>query len=125
MSESDPNASAPPESAATPAATSPPMPVKLKLKRDERLTVDWSDGRQTQLTIKQLRRACPCATCKDLRQQMSKSRLTVLPTTATATEPLTVARADLVGNYALRLTWSDGHDKGIYSFVYLRELAGA
>ncbi len=27
-----------------------------------------------------------------------------------------------VGNYALRLTWGDGHSTGIYSFAYLREL---
>ena len=28
-----------------------------------------------------------------------------------------------VGNYALKLVWGDGHDTGLYSFRYLRELA--
>jgi DUF971 family protein len=27
-----------------------------------------------------------------------------------------------VGNYALRIVWSDGHDSGIFSFRYLRDL---
>ena len=27
-----------------------------------------------------------------------------------------------VGNYALGLTWADGHSSGIYSFRYLRTL---
>lgn len=105
-----------------PSPTSPPTPVKLKLKRDTSLTIDWSDGRQTSLTIAQLRKACPCATCKTLRESMKKSRLTVLPQTSTTDAPLIVTTADLVGNYALRVVWSDGHDKGIYSFAYLRQL---
>lgn len=33
-----------------------------------------------------------------------------------------VRTATLVGNYALRIEWSDGHDSGIYSFDYLREI---
>jgi len=28
----------------------------------------------------------------------------------------------LVGRYALNFRWSDGHETGIYSFRYLREL---
>jgi DUF971 family protein len=33
-----------------------------------------------------------------------------------------VVDAQLVGNYALKITWSDQHDTGIYSFQYLREI---
>jgi DUF971 family protein len=29
---------------------------------------------------------------------------------------------DLVGNYALQLTWKDGHRYGIYSWEFLRQL---
>ena len=88
------------------------IPTHLKLKRDTALTIDWSDGTQSVLPIATLRRGCPCATCKTLREQMSKSRLTVLPQTSTPDAPLTVASADLVGNYALRLVWSDGARQG-------------
>ncbi len=27
-----------------------------------------------------------------------------------------------VGHYALKLVWGDGHESGIYTFAYLREL---
>jgi DUF971 family protein len=33
-----------------------------------------------------------------------------------------VTGAEMVGNYALRLDFSDGHDTGIFSWAYLREL---
>ena len=36
--------------------------------------------------------------------------------------PVTVVSAEPVGNYALRLQWSDDHGSGIYSFAYLREI---
>jgi DUF971 family protein len=36
--------------------------------------------------------------------------------------PITANGAELVGNYALRIQWSDGHDTGLYTWKYLREL---
>jgi DUF971 family protein len=36
---------------------------------------------------------------------------------------LRLAAAEPIGNYALRLFFSDGHDRGIYPWIYLRELA--
>ena len=35
---------------------------------------------------------------------------------------LHVAAVEPIGNYALRLSFSDGHDRGIYPWSYLREL---
>ena len=32
-------------------------------------------------------------------------------------------RIDPVGRYAIKITWTDGHDTGIYSFDHLRSLA--
>jgi len=37
--------------------------------------------------------------------------------------PPSVLKAELVGNYALRIDWSDDHGSGIYSFEYLREIS--
>ena len=31
----------------------------------------------------------------------------------------------IVGRYALNFRWSDGHETGIYSFQYLRDLCDA
>jgi DUF971 family protein len=37
-------------------------------------------------------------------------------------EELIISDLSLVGRYAINFRWSDGHDTGIYSFRYLREL---
>lgn len=34
-----------------------------------------------------------------------------------------IANLEPVGNYAIKLSFSDGHDTGIYSWTYLQELA--
>ena len=73
---------------------------------------------------------CPCAMCRLQREQRDphqivdqprkKPLLTVLP--GNYAEPLTVKDAGMVGNYAIKIDWSDGHDSGIYSFNFLREI---
>jgi DUF971 family protein len=35
-----------------------------------------------------------------------------------------IVNLEPVGNYAIKLSFSDGHDTGIYSWTYLQELAG-
>lgn len=46
-----------------------------------------------------------------------------MPSGATADTMTRAASAELVGSYALRIVWADGHNAGIYDFAYLRELA--
>jgi DUF971 family protein len=96
------------------------IPAKLDVKKDKGLTIVWADGVTSSLDLAMLRSACPCARCKEERTQSKKSLLRVLP--GNDTEDLKIAAAELVGNYAIRLIWTDGHDLGIYSFVFLREL---
>jgi DUF971 family protein len=36
--------------------------------------------------------------------------------------PITALNAELVGNYAIKIHFSDGHDTGIYSWDYLRSI---
>jgi DUF971 family protein len=40
----------------------------------------------------------------------------------TISEELKINDMSIVGRYALNFRWSDGHETGIYSFRYLREL---
>ena len=40
----------------------------------------------------------------------------------TIPEGIHIKKADYVGNYALRIIWSDGHDAGIYAFRFLRDI---
>jgi len=38
-------------------------------------------------------------------------------------DDLTITDMSLVGNYAIRIHFSDGHSTGIFSWTYLREIA--
>jgi DUF971 family protein len=99
-------------------------PTQIDLKKDKGLTLEWPDGHRDFLPIELLRRMSPSAEAKHLREEMAKNPLTVLPASAAqARGPLTALDAELVGNYAIRIRFSDGHDTGIYSWQYLRELA--
>jgi DUF971 family protein len=98
-------------------------PVKLDLKRDEKLEILWQDAERSVYTLTYLRSLCPCAACKEVRQEQSQttSRLKILP--GNYSQSITVVNAEMVGNYALRIEWSDEHSSGIYSFQYLRSIA--
>lgn len=104
----------------------PVRPRHLDLKKDRALTVQWSDGRVSIYPIAYLRRMSPSADARALREEMATNPLTVLPSSAGAggspSQPLTATGADLVGHYAVRIVFSDGHDTGIYSWEYLREI---
>jgi DUF971 family protein len=100
-------------------------PLRLNLKKDEKLEIHWQDGLITHFPIAFLRDNCPCASCKTFREEQAKkpkSKLTVLGGTVQR-GPIAATGAQLVGGYALRIDWSDQHNSGIYSFNYLRELA--
>jgi DUF971 family protein len=98
-------------------------PTRLNLKKDEKLEIGWQDGTQSVYTIAYLRAMCPCAQCKAQReeQRQRKSLLRVLP--GNHSQPLAATAAELVGNYAIRIDWSDQHGSGIYSFEYLRGIS--
>jgi DUF971 family protein len=99
-------------------------PVHLDIKRDRGLTVQWADGTADFLSVALLRRMSPSAEARHLREEMARNPLTVLPASAAQSAgPLTIVDAELVGNYALKIHFSDGHDTGLYSWSYLRELA--
>lgn len=100
-----------------------PPPVKLDLKKDRGLTVEWADGATSYYSIPYLRRMSPSADARQLREELGRNPLTVLPASASRTSgPLVATDAQLVGNYALKITFSDGHATGLYSWEYLRSI---
>jgi DUF971 family protein len=101
---------------------SPETPIKLTLNREEGLDIVWADGKTSHYPLGYLRSMCPCAQCKEVRATGSerKSSLSILP--GNYATPLKVEKVERVGNYALRLEWSDQHGSGIYSYQYLREI---
>ncbi len=103
------------------------QPQHLDLEKGRGLTVQWSDGTTSFFPIEYLRKMSPSAEARMLREEMARNPLTVLPASMGNREgPLTAVSAELVGNYAIRFEFSDGHSTGIYSWAYLREIeAGA
>jgi ATP-binding protein involved in chromosome partitioning len=80
------------------------------------LEVVWSDGTRTAYPFEFLRNRCPCALCVDEWTGERKSLILLLPSNF---RPMNLSP---VGNYAIQVAWSDGHNSGIYTFRYLREL---
>jgi DUF971 family protein len=98
-----------------------PRPAHIDLVRDEALTITWEDGVTSRYPVALLRRMSPSADQRQLREEMASNPLTVLPA-RTFDAPIRAESIELVGNYALRIRFSDGHDTGIYSWRYLRSL---
>lgn len=96
-------------------------PLHIDLERERGLTVEWSDGRRSFYPVAFLRRHSPSADAKTLRESLASNPLTVLPSSGSS-GPLRADSAELVGQYAIRIEFSDGHRTGIYSWKYLREI---
>jgi DUF971 family protein len=96
-------------------------PVDLQFIGRE-LAIKWDDGGESYIPLETLRRACPCAGCKgetDVLGNLHKNPEE--PLTARAFE---LSRIIRVGSYAIQPVWADGHATGLFSFAYLRQLAG-
>jgi DUF971 family protein len=91
------------------------IPVELRrMAGGGALGLVWPDGRAAALDAARLRCACRCADC--VRRRASGS-----PWQPPAT--LAVTALDPVGHYAIAISFSDGHARGIYPWSYLRSLA--
>lgn len=94
------------------ATAEPPSEIALDAQG---LDVQWVDAK-FRLEAAHLRNQCRCAACKQLALQGT-------PVIAGAGIQLT--NASPVGSYGLQLHFNDGHERGIYPWSYLRELAEA
>jgi len=95
-------------------------PKHIDLQKEEGLRIDWADGRSSFFPIDYLRKMSPSADSKATRDELLANPLAILPNSASG--PITALDAELVGNYAIRISFSDGHSAGIYSWDYLRSL---
>ena len=96
-------------------------PEHIAISKSKGIQIDWTDGHHSEFGLVYLRQQCPCATCSgshgtpprvpeaDNPFQMFKPALKML-----GVEP--------VGNYAIRINWSDGHNTGIYSYEHFRRI---
>jgi DUF971 family protein len=98
-------------------------PVDIELDRTKELRIRWVDGEFSTYPLWRLRQACPCAACRTEREAARSAILPVVRPVEAQRAMATVERVELVGRYALRIVWRDGHDAGIYDYPLLRALA--
>jgi len=87
------------------------------------LAIKWADGGESFITLEKLRRACPCAACKGEMDVMGN--LYKGPDIKLRPESFALRSLAEVGTYALKPTWGDGHNSGLFSYEYLRNVAEA
>ena len=93
------------------------QPVQIVEESESELSIEWSDGTTSRYTAAQLRRACPCAACVNEWTGEKILKPESIP------EDLAIRNTSLVGRYALNFNFSDGHETGLFSFKYLKDLA--
>ncbi len=92
-------------------------PTQITEESDSEISIQWSDGAETNYNAVQLRRACPCAGC--VNEWTGEKQLD----DAKISEGLSFRHISIVGRYALNFHFSDSHDTGIFSFAFLRKLS--
>lgn len=90
-------------------------PKELRVSKDKRtLTISFDDGQSFDLSTEYLRVTSPSA---EVQGHSPAQRKTV-----PGKRDVEIMKMEPVGNYAVRITFTDLHDTGIFSWVYLREL---
>ncbi|MCG8603412.1 DUF971 domain-containing protein [bacterium] len=98
------------------------IPLDIKKRGETHLQIIWDDDHNGLYEILSLRKSCPCASCRSVKQNSDTNPLNVLSNKEAIPHDIAILKAEMVGRYALQFNWSDGHHEGIYSFEYLRKL---
>jgi len=93
-------------------------PSKIRLIEKKKLLIIWDDGNESILGLRELRKKCPCATCLAERDKQSKMYIPLF-----AENQVGVKSINQVGNYAIQITWNDGHNTGIYEYNFLKRFS--
>lgn len=91
------------------------IPSAITYRAEERtLELQYADSDVVQLSAEYLRVFSPSA---EVRGHSENQRVL-----QTGKKQVGIDKIEAIGNYAIRITFSDGHDTGIFSWEYLREL---
>lgn len=98
-------------------------PTSIRLyKKTRLLAIEWSDGHSGEYAWDGLREACPCAGCRVGHEEVD-AKVNPMVFNLTSLQAYELERIELIGNYALKLVWNDGHSAGIYTWSYLRGIS--
>lgn len=101
----------------TQASAARPLLVRRVAQLDRyTLGIEWLDGHRSHWRLSTLRRACPCASCVD---ELTGERMLAAESVS---DEILATEVESVGRYALRVSFGDGHDTGLYTFRALRAL---
>lgn len=90
-------------------------PSEIRLSQDKAtLSVTFDDGRSFDLSAEYLRVLSPSA---EVQGHSPDQRVTVA-----GKRDLTITNLEPIGNYAVRISFADGHNSGLYSWSYLYRL---
>ena len=90
-------------------------PTEIRLRNKSRLLqVSFADGTQYQLPFELLRVNSPSA---EVQGHGPGQKVLV-----SGKENVMIKAVEPVGRYAVKLVFDDGHDSGLYTWKYLREL---
>ena len=90
-------------------------------RQEETLEIVWADGHRSIYPLAGIRNVCPCAECRGGHEAMSQP----VERAALFERPdrtWQLSSAFLVGHYALGIERAEGHDGGIYTWTFLRDL---
>ncbi len=92
-----------------------PWPTEVRLHKDRRtLSVRFDDGAAYDLPAEMLRVLSPSA---EVQGHSAEQRVTV-----GGKRNVAIAALEPVGNYAVQIVFDDGHNTGLFSWSYLRQL---
>jgi DUF971 family protein len=95
-------------------------PKQIKIVDKDKILFKWSDDSETIISLKYFRDDCPCASCKGetiLFKTYRPPKLTVF-----SPDMYKIKAIEPVGDYAIQISWKDGHNTGIYSWDYIKAL---
>jgi DUF971 family protein len=96
--------------------TMAPVPTEIRLHKKSRLVeIAYADGNRFRLPCEYLRISSPSA---EVRGHGPGQEILLV-----GKESVGITTIEPVGHYAIRLRFDDGHDSGLYTWQYLRELA--
>jgi prepilin-type processing-associated H-X9-DG protein len=104
-----------------------PTSVKIHVSNGTGVDITWADGHASHYEFAYLRDECPCATCNDAREKKATVGEMASPFKSSPALPMFKPKpraqaANVVGSYAIQISFTDGHSTGIYSYDHLRNI---
>jgi DUF971 family protein len=106
-----------------------PLAIKIHVSSGAGVDVTWADQHASHFEFGYLRDECPCATCNEKRDQEEQHKHSGTKGAPISSPALPMFKpkikaqsATQVGNYAVQISFNDGHNTGIFSYDYLRAI---